>query len=430
MKGCLLSFAFFITISYACDSAEDNVRNQPIHVPTIEQLLSSSKELSENIKDVTSSLNLDKKGETQHKCLLSDLESNNLSSIHHSLGKLLVTFAKVPNKTTNLSKIQDNLIILRDDISSRPLKMFQNKCLYYFSSHFGNRFEGIEFIGKPSGRQLGNKLIIKLSDDKEIVYYSKTHGKGLGSESSKSSAKPVNPKELFMYKYLESTNLGQEVHFFYDDVCNFYIATKGACYNEEMKKIEEFKTYTQIRLQLEEFKNDFEEKDEEKISHIISNGLIKSDIISRIFRLSDLVSNDGNIGFTYIDGEIQSFKIIDFDVNDNVNYNNPEVYQGFLSGNGVHNYAFSPDSVMRYYLFKRDIQKRIKTAKEIIKNEDILRDDLVDQSYSFVYEFLRGANLDLPESAFKDLEYYTSSIKKNLRSFLNQLKDTKDLEAV
>jgi predicted rRNA methylase YqxC with S4 and FtsJ domains len=87
----------------------------------------------------------------------------------------------------------------------------------------------------------------------------------------------------------------------------------------------------------------------------------------------------------------------------------------------MHNYAYSSDSVTRYYLSKRNIQKRIETAKEIIKTENVLVNSLVDQSYQFVLIFLNEANLGLPDSAFTDLESYTSSIKNNTELFLRGL---------
>lgn len=412
----LLSIAVRVNLAFACEQADENIRNKPFIVPTIEEIFSSSKQLSENIKVILPSLSLTPKEYKQHEGYLFDLDSDNLSRIHHALGQFMVTFAKLIKKPENISKIQDSLILLRENIKSRPLKNFQNKSLEYFSSFFGDNFKEIEFQEKTSGRQLGKKVIIKLNNDTEILYHSKTHGKGLLSGSSASSAQPVNPKELFIYKYLELTGLGQEVHFFYDDVCNFYIATKGT-------ESEEFQTYNKIRITFEEYKREFEEKDEERIDPVISNGLVITDIISRVFRLSDLVSNPGNIGCIFMNNKMKSFKIIDFDVNDNLSYYAPEVFQGFLSGNGVHNYAYSQDGVIRYYLSKRDIKKRVNTAREIIRDMNILTENLIEKSYNFVLLFLRNSQLDLPESAFADLENYVSSVKKNLCLFLTGLEE-------
>lgn len=71
-------------------------------------------------------------------------------------------------------------------------------------------------------------------------FYVKTHSGGLLRSSNKSTSKPVDPIELITYKILEHSGYGTESHFFYDDIKNFYIATKDVAVYADQKKVKKY----------------------------------------------------------------------------------------------------------------------------------------------------------------------------------------------
>ncbi len=136
------------------------------------------------------------------------------------------------------------------DVSTLPDVMIENKIREYFK-HIGHVLE-IKDKGEGNGVQFGKIAFIKTGEGKILQYYVKTHRLGLLSQTG-SSAKPVDLKEPFAYKFLEICGIAPEVHFFYDDDKYFYIATKneGYSFNGET----EFITYDKIRSK-QEYPND------------------------------------------------------------------------------------------------------------------------------------------------------------------------------
>ena len=95
---------------------------------------------------------------------------------------------------------------------------------------------------------------------------------------------------MLIYKILEFSGLGAEAHFFYDDIRNFYIATKDLDYDDENKKQGEFITYKKLR--------DKYSPEELLKNSIVVNGFILTDIMSRILLISDVLDNGNNTGIT------------------------------------------------------------------------------------------------------------------------------------
>ena len=73
---------------------------------------------------------------------------------------------------------------------------------------------------------MGNRVIVQSEDWQKVTCHAKTHQGGLKTLHSSSIVQPVDLKELLIYKVLEFLGIGAETHFFYDDIKNFYIATK------------------------------------------------------------------------------------------------------------------------------------------------------------------------------------------------------------
>jgi hypothetical protein len=349
------------------------------------------------------------------------------SEVKRGLKALGIKFAKLGKQ--ELSEVTNQIILLQGDIDQEPRRKFQEKAKQYFEWYFEGNLRDIVFDEKKRGIQLGNKIILTLTDGQELIYHAKTHRLGLKSQHS-SSSQPVDAKELFIYKVLELSDLGSESHFFYDDEKNFYIATRDVGFNKESKKQERFVTYDQVKPSLKEF-NDLLKDDgniqlvEEKLGRNqidFVNGLIKADIFSRVFRLHDLINNDGNIGF--VENEIKEkyeLKIIDFDVKTDISYEDKEgIFKGFQSGNGQYNYIGSNDNIIKYFLGKRDFLKRKEIAKDIFKEDGKKIYQAIEQSYNEIKIFIEKSNLQVD---FLDLEKYAKSVSENLLYFMNRLVD-------
>lgn len=79
----------------------------------------------------------------------------------------------------------------------------------YFKIYFARQNkkpEGdFEFSPKGAGDQIGGKMSVNFKEEKKLVYYIKTHQHG--SNIRNSSAKPVDAKELLVYRILEKIGL-------------------------------------------------------------------------------------------------------------------------------------------------------------------------------------------------------------------------------
>jgi hypothetical protein len=74
-----------------------------------------------------------------------------------------------------------------------------------------------------------------MKDGEVVTYYAKTHRGGFKADLS-GTTYPVDLKELLVYRILELLGIGPETHFFYNDVKEFYIATKDVAYDVVSKK--------------------------------------------------------------------------------------------------------------------------------------------------------------------------------------------------
>ena len=70
-------------------------------------------------------------------------------------------------------------------------------------------------------------------------FYVKTHAGGL-LKNKIFTLMPVELLELLTYKILEHSGYGAEAHFFYEDIKNFYIATKDVAFYADNKKIKKY----------------------------------------------------------------------------------------------------------------------------------------------------------------------------------------------
>ncbi|MDR0755515.1 MAG: hypothetical protein LBE99_01190 [Puniceicoccales bacterium] len=307
------------------------------------------------------------------------------------------------------SELINNFNLMTRSLNDRPHHILMNKASVYFRSIFPD--SNIKFSPKLSGDQLGDIIEITLEAGEAMKYHIKTHRNGLRSQCS-NSAKPVDIKELFVYKFLECSELGTEAHFFLDNLNDFYIATKDAGSDASTK----FFTYAQVRenqklCSVANYKTWIPQQG--PVNPFVIQVLVMADIVGRIFGLSDLVTNDGNIGLICDENKIVGYKIIDFDFG---NLSNPDsVFEGFKNGNDIRHYLGMQDQIIHYFLAGRPLEERGKAARNLFKLDSFLRS--IEEAYGQVL------NMGIPFSAqnLEALAEYVQQVRANVEAFASGL---------
>jgi len=302
--------------------------------------------------------------------------------------------AECDQENAEFSKFLLSIFKLPESIKQVHIQRIQNIAKQYF---IPNVYQdcSIDFCTKEGkGRQLGLIATITSPVNEEIKFYIKTHANGLLSQDS-SGAKPLDAKELFVYKMLEKLEIGCECHFFGRDQKNFYIATKSAAsYGLSFDEYDTFKK--QINL--------------ENINSSVKSGIVELDILSRLLRLTDVGTNGGNFGFVQDrqDEENYLMKIIDFGIAEGSSYEIEKAhFKGFLNGNGIYNY----DPII-VQILQEDKKEITETYALFLKLHDkLLKDNIVDTSKQEVEKIIGNA---LPKS---ELDNYASAIKENFELF-------------
>jgi hypothetical protein len=245
------------------------------------------------------------------------------------------------------------------DLDQLPDIMIESKIREYFQANIG---KVLNIDDNPNGVQLKRIVTIQPPfSELPSKWYVKTHAGGLLKNTKNSTSKPIDPIELLTYKILEHSGYGTEAHFFYDDARNFYIGTKDVASYSDTQSVGSYPTF------LKKDKSQFTQKiidqyPAEKENPIIQ-GLMTSDILSRMLCLSDILTQDGNIVFVNNQGNWQ-LKIIDFR-NSVSGYDYPDgsrLFGGLVQGNGQFNYI-GVDRVMSHYLGNPNLKLRIDYAR-------------------------------------------------------------------
>src|SRR3989338_6149158 len=218
----------------------------------------------------------------------------------------------------------------------------------------GKEITDITFTPKRDGIQLGITMMITYmvpeaggagaaaaaakSQMHRITYYIKTHQNG--STSQASSIKPVDPKELFVYKVLEYTGYGPKAHFFFNPLSEggFFIATQDLAFTKIMDKRKNFTFFDDVKAK-------YNATPEDPAHDEARQAIICLDILTRILRLRDTTTNPGNFGHVTVASlgkERSKWKLLDFSVIEDAEfYLNPRIFEGFQAGNGVFNYDYA-----------------------------------------------------------------------------------------
>jgi len=321
------------------------------------------------------------------------------------------------------------------NILIEPIKEAAEK---YFRSLFEKMDRNITeiiFPPKSGGIQLGTKMIITYMEpekasgvtaEKPIIhrirYHIKTHQHGSASQAS--STKPVDPKELFVYKVLEYIGYGPKAHFFFNplSVGGFFIATQDIAFTKIIDKKKSFIFFDNIKEKYNAMPN-APEHDEAR------RALICLDILSRILRLHDTTTNPDNFGQAIVEPEIHKWKFLDFRIaSDAEFYFNPQIFEGFQEGNGVFNYDYA-DFLKHTFRDPAYEKRKMEMASQIMtelhegrlcqsrRNRKMSLAAAMEQAYKeiqcYITESQTALRIDL-DAALTDFEKYFKAIRQNL----------------
>ena len=301
-------------------------------------------------------------------------------------------------------------------------KPIENAAKIYFEKLFAEnniKIQKINFSSKPGGIQLGRKMLIEYSKEnpqeiRKITYFIKTHQ--FGSKSGQCSTRPIDPKEIFVYKMLEYIGLGPKAHFFFNLLSQggLYIATQDAGYSKssEKQKAKQFKTYELLKKELQN-----------PPTQEVMKCLTQADIISRIFSLRDVTINDTNFGLVQTH-EKNKCKIVDFRIETQNSYEYIDIFKGYLDGNGLFNYC---DELLIYILKTRSKIDRVRTADEILKElasggKRLPLASALEKACKETVEYFNANNTllgkGLTDDPKEDFNMYVKSIQTNFAKFL------------
>jgi len=349
-------------------------------------------------------------------------EANKLSNMWTRSRLLGTEFAKMNTKRTEYINFSKDL--LKNSIRNYFSELLSKQGMINIEVVFSDR-EG-------RGVQLSQVAVVnyqKQSGEKHsIKYHVKTHQHGSTSESR--SNKPVDIKELFVYKVFEFIGIGPKSHFIINPLSasgGLFIATQDASFTKIPTKQKIFLTYQQLKNVNDNILT-------------INNpetciNLTMLDILARIFRLTDLTTNSTNFGVTIKTEEKTSnykWKIIDFRVDSLASYQVEGILNGFLSGNGMFNY----DGIMLEVLKNRQEQRKIEDANEAVcrlarsssatsnpTKKNIF--ESVDLAFNLIRQIATEHSMELGinvAQSMDDLNKYKEHIKSNFNSLDNQIK--------
>ena len=316
----------------------------------------------------------------------------------------------------------------------------QESSTEYFKNVFSNRKNlTIEFSQKKAGVQLGFMLTVKdFNFEKDnntfLSYHIKTHQYGTGSKFV--SRKMCDIKELFVYKVLNKMGILPEFHYFYYPVnsreVQFCIATLDVI---DHAKREFNNNNSNIPLT------------SKQIDLLISNPDIEYyltfvDIITKIFVLSDILTNSTNYIFIMNGKQIKLY-VFDLQVKETQynDYYSQSIFDQFCLGdNYFSNYCHK-------VLKERTKTLRLKDAKRVIENLEGKFNDILEESYLEIFKYFDEStneklklykfenffdlspsscdtenNLDLCKKKYGDINLYIMYLKKNFNTFSKDLK--------
>ena len=254
------------------------------------------------------------------------------------------------------------------------------------------------------------------------TYHVKTHAAGTLSSNS-SAAKSVDPGELLVYKVLEMTGNGCESLFFQRNCADLYIATLDAGHGGSFDLFKRATGSVDCEADMSYGTNlwgclDMINPRPKQNSWDTVEAMAQSDataqrflfniasldMLSRIFRLHDLLNNYDNFGFvTSASGQFV-LKMIDFRIADDYNLAVSDLhFDGFLAGNSLFNYI-SSHRIMRFALHDRSARERVKEALRALQADSLSQlHACIDTACAFVLQYLQSLELSDQEEIHAEM---------------------------
>jgi hypothetical protein len=185
--------------------------------------------------------------------------------------------------------------------------MFAQK---FFSEDYtinGFCFKNLTFIEKRSGDQHGCIARVLLLQDETGVFshhnfFIKTHENGISRNRYYSEV--LDPREVFLYKFLEFTKIGAQVYFFFDltNYKNAFIVSKEV--EDEFLNFSFSANNSAFLTEIQDTTN--------RNQKLYLKSLIFMEIISKICFLADINDNFSNFGYLRCVKTCFDVRIIDF----------------------------------------------------------------------------------------------------------------------
>jgi hypothetical protein len=347
------------------------------------------------------------------------------------------------NSSEAISKLNADFHMLKGMISVVHLDRLSAAAVCAFDRHFpGSK---IECLPKSSGVQLGMRVRLILDSGDCRTYYVKTHADGrLFSNSA--PAKVVQPGELLVYKVLEMTGYGCESFFFQRNFSDVYIATLDAGHGGRFHSFKRATGGVDCEADMSYGRNlwgclDMINPRPKENNWDIVEAALQSDVtaqrflfnlasldmLSRIFRLHDLLNNYDNFGFVASAPGQFVLKIIDFHIADDLNLAmSDQHFDGFVAGNSLFNY-YASHRIVRFALHDRSARERAKDALRALQADSLSKlHDCIDTAFACVLEYLRSLEVSGEEKIHADvmmdgLQSLSDVFHQNVRYFTDRL---------
>lgn len=325
------------------------------------------------------------------------------------------------------------------DIKTITEEVPYNRIKESSARYFQDKYPGstVTCSSKMGGDQLGTVVKVQTADDRTLIYYVKTHSKGLKSGHS-SAAQLLVPQELMVYKVLEGLGIGCESHLFGRDGKHFYIATLDANTDGEFKEYSKFDRDNPnimapiwgslINIGDDARKNEAEHESIEasissdQVAQSFIHQMSTLDILARLMLLTDLQTNGDNFGFIRsVLPSLSSLRVLDFRLHETDNFKLTERdFGGFLVGNGFFNY-YAADKAVCYALRNRPMQYRVSEVKSIFETDLALWESVVETAKNETIAALKKNGLEEGSKFMSDLEQHAGILMANFQLFNRML---------
>ncbi|XP_065677511.1 uncharacterized protein LOC136092862 [Hydra vulgaris] len=274
--------------------------------------------------------------------------------------------------------------------------------------------ESISFSHKMRGVQSGELATVTFSNSNNVKsstnFFIKTHQNGAVTAPSAAS-KPVDIKELFVYKALENLKIGPKVRFFFDDrdaTKEFFISTQEAGSTilkpNDVEKPNNFpfKLANHYKVSIaitDDIKKEFDSY-EPNLFESLKRELTLVDMVSRIFNLGDCSINSSNFGFIEQENDLSAC-IFDFRTSFNV-YENNKIFKYFEHGNKQ--FCYTRNSLLWALIAAESRNEKIARAFLVFKRLNTSTFySTIDQSIQEIVIYINSSNINQLKENLKNI---------------------------